>query len=311
MVDRIDFVSKGIWSIPVGILSILEFVQAIIRSWSIRRSCTVYLSARAGRGLVFEAAHAWLAVVFGVRRILVHHHARSYVDDPTWLRRWVYVTTGQHVEHVVLCSVMRDLFQDRFPRSTVISMVDNAAFVEPAPILGPTDSAISIGHISSLNVEKGVDEFLRLVELAADRHPGRCRFVLAGPDSDYIRRALNRVDPKGCQVNFVGHISHESVSDFYSQIDYLYFPSRYRNEVAPLVVYEAAAHGVVPIATHLGCMPEQLCHIEGVLASGNAESDVSLIGDLATIRQGREAARRRYQDWHSESLDSFIRWVDS
>jgi glycosyltransferase involved in cell wall biosynthesis len=113
-----------------------------------------------------------------------------------------------------------------------------------------------LGYLSNISAEKGVFEFLDLLEVARDR----ClpvRGILAGPfqDSETEQQVRKRLAALP-NVVYVGPKYGAAKDEFFLDIDVLVFPTLYKNETEGIVNHEAMQNGVPVIAYGRGCIPE-------------------------------------------------------
>jgi glycosyltransferase involved in cell wall biosynthesis len=103
---------------------------------------------------------------------------------------------------------------------------------------------------------------------------------------------------------------------FWESIDVLLFPSKYSNEAAPLVVYEAMAHGVPVIAWERGCLSDMVSSNAGLLVPREKDFVAIAVGQLLAwqgdpgvfTEMSRAAANefKRQRGQHRESLESLL-----
>ena len=116
----------------------------------------------------------------------------------------------------------------------------------------------SIGYLSNITLEKGIDRFIDLIALLRARGchlPAR----IAGPCSDleiehYIKRRASELGG----IEYVGPVYGDAKARFLSSIDVLVFPTRYANEAEPVVIYEAQVAGIIVAASSRGCIADMI-----------------------------------------------------
>ena len=102
----------------------------------------------------------------------------------------------------------------------------------------------------------------------------------------------------------------------YASMDALLFPTRYVNEAAPIVVYEALARGIPVIANRRGCVPDMLragggvLQDEGSFVAGAVEQVVSWIHDPWSFRHASECALQGAAAAAAEEPTTTDRYVD-
>ena len=220
---------------------------------------SVYVTSSGGLGVAAEG----LCVALLLRRrdrLVVHHHSFAYLTKRSSVFRITCRTAYRHAHHVVLCQHMAELLIGTGVAPERVSVVSNAGFID-APTIGTTvslgsDVQLRLGHLSNLSIEKGLD---LVVGILGDT-PDNVSLTLFGTPVDSesattLRLALSRFPRR---LRHVQPTDRTAVWEFFNSIDLFVFPSRYRNEAAPLVVLEALAAGVPVIASDRGCIPSQL-----------------------------------------------------
>ena len=129
----------------------------------------------------------------------------------------------------------------------------------------------------------------------------------AGVDAAVLRQRLAALLPPE-RLCFHGNVSHPAAMELLQQADVCLLPSRF--EGAPMVVLEAMARGVVPVASRLPGSTESLCRDgeEGFLpAAGDIEAFAAAILRLGHdpdlwARLSRAAWERTRRDFGSERM---------
>ncbi|MCG5239005.1 glycosyltransferase family 4 protein [Azospirillum doebereinerae] len=214
-----------------------------------------YMPVDAGWGALYTAALAGTARLFGYERTL-HHHSFAPIAKPTWRMRLLTRIAGADCTHVLLCPAMQLRFQRTYPAARTCMTMSNAIFTPPASEPRPSHGGpLRIGHLSNLCDDKGLGTLftlLRHLQLAGVD----AKLVLAGPgldqrDNAMIAAGLMAFDGA---VEYRGPVSGADKAVFYRDIDVFVFPTRYRNEAQPLVLFEAMAAGVPVVAHERGCI---------------------------------------------------------
>jgi glycosyltransferase involved in cell wall biosynthesis len=216
---------------------------------------SVVLSVDAGYGMVYTVALALAARVRG-HSLMLQHHSSAYVTQLSQLMRVLVAVSGPSAMHVLLCQATCDDFRRLYPRVGVTRVVSVAyAASSPAASVEVRTSPrqLTLGHMSNLTVQKGLAEAIGLVNAAVDRGLSD-RLILAGPlmrprERDLVDRAQS-----ASHIEYRGSVTGPTKDDFFNDIDVFLFPSRYRNELSPLVIWEAMLRGIPVIAYKVGCL---------------------------------------------------------
>jgi glycosyltransferase involved in cell wall biosynthesis len=120
-------------------------------------------------------------------------------------------------------------------------------------------------HLSNLSIEKGLSRYIEVVKFLCEK--GEYEFILAGPfnskeDEEYFKNTNESVKKK---INYLGPIYGKEKNEILSKTDILLFPSKYKNEAEPNVIYEAQSFGAFTIAYDYASIKEQLSEASGML----------------------------------------------
>lgn len=128
-----------------------------------------------------------------------------------------------------------------------------------------TNDAICVGYIGRIDSKKGVHTIIQMLKYVLI--PTAVWIVYPTPVDSYSRTYLAtlknlaaRVHPRH-MIRFIE--SPNRITDIYHNIDYLLLPSQ--QEMLPLVLLEALACGVIPLATGVGGVKEILLPISKLL----------------------------------------------
>ena len=214
-----------------------------------------YMPVDSGLGIFYTTALAGAARLFGYERTL-HHHSFATISRPTWRMSLLTRVAGPDCMHVLLCPAMQARFQTLYPAARTGMSMSNAIFTPPVP--RPRHSRagpLRIGHLSNLCADKGLDTVFTLLR-ALRAEDIDAKLVLAGPglgrmDNALVAAGLVAFDG---EVEYRGPVDGEAKAAFYRDIDVFVFPTQYRNEAQPLVLFEAMAAGVPVLAYDRGCI---------------------------------------------------------
>jgi glycosyltransferase involved in cell wall biosynthesis len=221
------------------------------------RDRALYMSVSGGFGQIYELLFLMLARM-RTMRIFLHHHSFVYLDAPSQLTKLLTRLAGAKAVHIAQSPKMAERLRTIY-RLMHVASVSNAVFLVSSSVPPPAsirEEVRALGYLSNISAEKGVFEFLDLLEVARDR----ClpvRGILAGPFQDaeteqQVRERLTALP----NVVYVGPKYGAAKDEFFLDIDVLVFPTLYKNETEGIVNHEAMQNGVPVIAYGRGCIPE-------------------------------------------------------
>lgn len=269
----------------------------------------IYISLSGGLGLVWEAWFAWIARRAGAR-VIVHHHSFRYLDQPYWPMRLLVRAAGTGAIHVALGADMAAALRHRYVGIGETLVLSNAAFVGP-PLRGECASArtpLTVGLLSNLSADKGLHDFLSLVEASLGRGLP-WKFIAAGPfenpsDAGWVTARIKGMS----NAEYRGPLYGEAKTNFLREIDVFVFPTQYRHEAEPLVVLEALRCGRPVIAYGRGCIRNLLADGGGEVIPPGTEFTGAALNILevwrkegGAFRQRRAAAAQRFEELHLQS----------
>ena len=257
------------------------------------RAPVLYCVPDGGLGLWYT--YGYLRSAVGrVRRTVLHHRTFQYIDKPSEAMRRICKLRDLEIIHVFLSSGMAAQFQKEY--GSVTSLVStNARYVTPRRPAKST-GALVIGHLSNLCTEKGFFDVADTFE-AVSMQGISARLEIAGPilEPSIETRLIQLTDKYGEAVKYHGPLSGAAKDAFYDGIDIFLFPTRWKQEAQPNVVYEAYAGGARVIAYGRGCIPEQLDMPDGHsidIDSAFPEAAVKVISQWSAASNRDEAAAR-------------------
>lgn len=221
----------------------------------------LYITAEGGRGIVYTLLIVATALLRR-RRVFIHHHSYNYINVPSPLMRLLVSIPGPRQTHIFLSETMRLRFEHIYGAQPATHVISNCAFIPPIEEVASktrSDERIIVGHISNLMTEKGVFTFLDLVEQLAKDGLG-IKAVLAGAAADgSVQKEIDRrCAVLASIVDYRGALYGPAKQKFYRDIDVFVFPTQYRNEAQPAVIFEAMSAGAAVVAYDRGSIAEQV-----------------------------------------------------
>jgi len=229
---------------------------------------------------------------------------------------------GKRSIHVVLGPKMGERLSTIYGvKPEQIELLSNISFFkEDKAEVRSSQKELVIGHMANLCVDKGIEVFAGLCrELKARNMLFKAK--IAGPFADVgsekvVKELLLELD----EVEYLGSVYSVDKETFFQSLDVFVFPSKYKNEAEPLVLYEAAQYGALNLGTQRGCMQDVIRDIQGfsfpedenlVMNLANSICDAVDTGVLNEIgRKGRVNQFNLMQSQAKESLNNLMTKMD-
>jgi len=300
---------------------IWPFMKAWLGILSIARTdgelgyAKVYVALSGGWGMLFDLITITICRLKGVGCVL-HHHSFSYFYKKSVLADVLFRVGGKgRLSHVVLCEEMSDAMKMLYPGSGDVIVLSNASLIHLEDMEASSRSKIStVGYLSNITSEKGGDIFINLA-YASKKHGLPLRFIMAGPCTDEgLRSKINGAVAAGF-LEWCGPVYGEKKADFWRQADVFVFPTKYRNEAEPLVLWEAFSWGTPVISFRRGCIATQMGDKGGVLLSKKDDFvNVSLAVLIDWLNPDNysaasKSALDRYIEAQTKSQESWVNFL--
>lgn len=267
------------------------YIRTLRRIIAVPSGSMVYIALSGGNGLIYD-----LLVVLSARlkahRLTLHHHSFDYVDRDRLVFSLLLMVAPRRHLHLVLCQDMARKLMARYRRKLDYCHISNLCFFPPRPIAARERSELqSIGFLSNISLDKGIDRFLDLAGRLAARDD--IRFHIAGPFANedarlYVERRLADLP----NVIYRGPLYGEQKQEFYDTIDLFVFLSRYSNEAEPLVIYEAMSAGLPVVVTARGCLCEMADPEAAVIIDRNGDDIDSVVRRITEWKDVPESYAR-------------------
>jgi glycosyltransferase involved in cell wall biosynthesis len=292
--------------------ALLKYLREVLAG----RGTVVYVGLSGGWGQLYEALFVAIARVRGAR-IFLHPHSVAYLDRRSVTARLVVRLGGSSATHIVLCEGQGQTLRRCYLTVSRTRVVSNAAIMACVGTGNRTRSHVGrIGFLGNISREKGIDEVVAVAERLASQGAG-IELYIAGPfENASVEKAVQNSVARLDTTKYLGPRYGVEKESFWELIDVLLFPSQYSNETAPLVVYEAMAHGVPVIAWERGCLSDMVSPSSGILV--RREEDFVAVGvkqllawqrDPAVFAEvSKEAAKefKRQREKNGDSLKSLL-----
>ena len=255
-----DFLPKGrkprrLWRVNKNARTINALFK--LWFWKVDRKVNkLYLACISGWGILYDVLLAFFAKKIRYQ-LFIHHHSYFYINRFNWRMNLLTKIAGDNCCHILLCKAMMYQFRSLYPSAINCTILSNGFMLDKIQSHCKTHSGsrIVLGHISNLSKEKGLGLVIRT--FASIRASGfDITLVLAGPtnsenDERLISLALEKFPHA---IDYRGPVYGWRKKEFFNDIHIMLFPSRYKNEAQPLVIFEALSCGVPVICFDRGCI---------------------------------------------------------
>jgi glycosyltransferase involved in cell wall biosynthesis len=275
----------------------------------------VYRPINGGVGQFYDLIYIVFCRIF-FNKIYIHHHSFNYLNDKSLLFGVLNRIAGEKTVHIVLGERMGNLLTQLYGiDSSRIKVVSNLSFFESRNSVSTRHAGdkLVLGHLANLCLEKGVGVFIDVcrslqalnVEFSAK---------IAGPfANDIAREKVMQAIEELPRIKYVGPLYAEQKSAFYDSIDCFIFPSMYKNEAEPLVLYEAALSGGYLVGSRRGCMQEVISRFSGLSIEESGEMSnlisAAIKGEVVTGGFSHKARSERlgcFQQERKKALEALL-----
>lgn len=241
------------------------------------KDCIVYRPINGGIGQMYDLIYFSIVKLFN-NKIYIHHHSFNYLNSKSRLFSIVNFIAGKSANHIVLGPKMKSDLSNLYNiEQNKIRVISNLAFFDLQPNQTKMSSAIRIGHLANLCIDKGVDTFIDVCKLL-DKNNINFIAEIAGPFADdHAKKLVTIAAEEYKQINYLGPLYKNDKDAFYANLDCFIFPSKYKNEAEPLVLFEAANTGALLVGSQRGCMQDVINDLDGIsiAESENLANDIT------------------------------------
>lgn len=142
---------------------------------------------------------------------------------------------------------------------------------------------LRIGFAGALNKQKGLFDLLDSLERMSNHWSAHCSLEIAGKGElqkdieSYVKVLRNT----GWQIELLGALKLEEMSNFYNRLDILVVPSRTMSNIKEQfgrVIIEAQACGVLVIGSNSGAIPQVIANPSRIFKEGDIRDLTSVLG---------------------------------
>lgn len=217
--------------------------------------------------------------------IIMHHHVFRYCKKKSLPMSLITYLLGSRLLNICLSDSMCGSFLLKYPNSDCISL-GNYILVDDSKQKSQKNSLetvvkneISVGYLSNITKEKGILEFIEVVNrLNEQQYDCSYKGLIAGPMcKDLEKIILEKIRPNSTNFEIVGPVYGKRKAKFINRCHLFLFPTRYPNEAYPLTILEFMLSDIPVISTNIGCIPEIINMSENIFS-------VDSFVDLSVVR---------------------------
>lgn len=267
--DRFPFPSK-IYTLCKSINFLVCIIKLCMQASFNQKKKTLYRPINAGYGQIYDIIFIIIARVFRIK-VFMHHHSFFYLNEKKFLTDILIKLSSSRVTHIVLGTKMKDLLIEKYFLSAEIIILSNIFITENtlSHRNQVNNDSIIIGHLANLTADKGVLRFIETIKFL-NKLGLKVKGEIAGPvfEPNIKEIILNEVSDNKF-LSYHGPLYAEDKENFLKKLDIFLFPSSYKNEAEPLVLYEAAKYGSLLIGSSVGCMKQVISSLDGAIVDLN------------------------------------------
>lgn len=245
----IKYHSTKIFKVLFGVLKVF-----LLGLYNHSKRNVVYMPVDAGLGVVYSILFTTISRLLGME-LFIHHRSYAYINSYSKLMRLFVYIGGKKATHIFLCKDMEDKYRKLYKYEGKSIIVSNAGHVKPInAITAKNTKKIILGFLSNISEDKGIIETIEIYNVLKNQNYD-VELQIAGPFDNNSAKKIVETSLNGQNtIKILGPVYGDDKHNFFSNIDILLFPTKYKNEAQPNVVFEAMSYFVRPITTNIGCL---------------------------------------------------------
>jgi len=294
--------------IPIVIKNLLVYMDKIKKN----EVDFVYLSLSGGLALVYDLIFVVLAKKKNIPCIL-HHHNWTYLHKKFFLMKILSKVSNKRNLHIALCPEMKNKLERIYLIKNCHVLSNSIQSLTQK--YNPRTTLRKVGFISNLTEEKGIFTYINVAAVLKKKHPNLKFVVAGGCNNASVEKALLKASDLGI-IEWLGAIYGKEKEKFFSITDVILFPTEYKNEAEPLIIWEAFSNSIPVISNDTGCIRDQ---IKGTTSSICPSGEEFISHALKVVTNWlenpnifREASLKAYQkhissQYSKETIDKLFR----
>ncbi|HHT0105261.1 TPA: glycosyltransferase family 4 protein [Raoultella planticola] len=217
-----------------------------------------YLPPDGGYGLVYSILITTAAKLKS-DNIFFHHRSYAYINRYSKLMGFLNKVAGKKAVHIFLSEKMANDYSEKYKVNNYF-VVSNLIHVKEwfELNLKPkkyNPDLIVLGFMSNISIEKGIKDAIDTVFKLRDNGLNVKLKIGGVCDNHDVEKYLNEtISLHPHLFEFVGFVDKQTKLNFFRDLDWFLFPTRYVNEAQPNVLFESVAAGVPFITIERGCI---------------------------------------------------------
>ncbi len=253
--------NRGLKTVVIKSLKILIGFAKLIYLLLVNIKKTVYIPPDGEKGMFASFIFVAISRMLGAR-VILHHRSYNYITRSYLCMQLICNVGGQSLEHIFLASKMEHDYFEIYPRSKNTYVVSNVSMLPDITCkTNKRSSNLRIGHLSNLGFSKGLDRTVKTFEMLHNIGVNPELHLAGPPENKEVKNYISKLllqSPLRKYIIYHDSVYGERKTAFYESIDFFIFPTLYKHEAQPNVVFEAAQKGVPTIATDVGCLSSDI-----------------------------------------------------
>jgi glycosyltransferase involved in cell wall biosynthesis len=221
------------------------------------KNTKLYLSVSGRHGKLSELIYVVIARIKKIP-IILHHHSFLYIYKIQISAKLLFWSSGNKTHHISLSDKMGTLLKNKYSLKNKFITISNIVFYDlpQKPYKGSKMRIETLGFLSNISFEKGIDTFINLIE-SLHKLGIKISAKIVGPFEDGIsKKYLIGKLKTNKRIKYSGPLYGKDKKQFYKEVDLFVLPTK--NEAEPLVIYESLMNSIPVLSTEVGCIPEQI-----------------------------------------------------
>ncbi|MCP4991892.1 MAG: glycosyltransferase family 4 protein [Colwellia sp.] len=232
---------------------------------------TLYIVPDGGLGMIYTLMY-FIAARLCNYNVFLHHRTFLYIDKYSSLMFLAKKILQGKESHIFLSPGMLKKYELQYGVIGSKFISDNSRYVIPDSQSFDIPNKLILGHLSNLCDEKGFYEVIETFEKLADKNPEVYLKIAGKPLNEEVQLRLSLlIEQWGDRIEHLGHIDGKEKDKFYQSLDVFLFPTKFKQEAQPNVIYEAMAKGCACASWGRACVPEMYTSAVGIVVPVNED----------------------------------------